>query len=110
MDVQVNVLAIFLAAASSMVVGSIWYSKSVFGTVWGKLAKVKMDGKPKPGEMAWLLGTTFVASLLMAYSLAHVTYLSNTFFQNSFMQDALATGFWLWLGFVVTRLYVHDAF
>jgi hypothetical protein len=110
MNVEINVLAVFLAAVSTMVVGSIWYSKGVFGTTWGKLAKVKMDTTPPASEMAWLMGTTFVASLVMAYVLAHVTYLSNSFFQNSFMQDALSTGFWLWLGLVVTRLYVHDAF
>ena len=31
MDVEVNYLAVLLAAASSMVVGSIWYAKPVFG-------------------------------------------------------------------------------
>lgn len=110
MDVQINVWAVVFAAISSMVVGSIWYSKGVFGTTWGKLAKVDMSKTPKTSEMVRLLGSTFVASLVMAYVLAHVTYLSNTFFQNDFLQDALTTGFWLWLGFVATRLFVHDAF
>lgn len=110
MEVQINYLAVFLAAVSTMVVGSIWYSKGVFGETWGKLAKVKMDQKPKPGEMTWLLGSTFIASLVMVYILAHVSYLSNQFFANSFLQDTMTTAFWLWLGFTATRLYVHDAF
>jgi hypothetical protein len=110
MDVQINVWAVILAALSSMVVGSIWYSKGVFGSTWGRLAKVDMSKTPKANEMAVLLGSTLLASAVMAYVLAHVTYLSNTFFQNDFLQDALTTGFWLWLGFVATRLYVHDAF
>jgi hypothetical protein len=110
MDVQVNLLAVFLAAAATMVVGAVWYSKGVFGTTWGKLAKVDMSGKPKPGEMAWLMGTTFVASLVTAYVLAHVTYLSANFFGYEYMKAALTTAFWMWLGFVATRLYVHDAF
>lgn len=110
MDVQVNLWAVLLAALSSMVVGSIWYSKGVFGTVWGKLAKVDMSGTPKSSEMAWLLGTTFVASLITAYVLAHVTYLANRFFGNSFVSDALQTAFWLWLGLTAARVYVHDAF
>lgn len=110
MDVQINVWAVVLAAISSMVVGSIWYSKSVFGTTWGKLAKVDMSQRPKTRDMFVLLASTFLASLVMAYVLAHVTYLSNTFFQNDYLQDALTTGFWLWLGFVATRLFVHDAF
>ncbi len=111
MDVQVNLLAVFLAAVSTMVVGSIWYSKGVFGTTWEKLAKASMTKKNfKPSDMAWLMGSTFVASLLTAYVLAHVTYLANQFFGDSFLENALTTGFWLWLGFVATRLYVHDAF
>ena len=110
MDVQVNVWAVILAAVSSMVVGSIWYSKSVFGTTWGKLAKVDMSKTPKASQMTTLLVSTFLASLLMAYVLAHVTYLSNSFFRNDFLEDALTTGFWIWLGFVATRLFVHDAF
>lgn len=110
MDVQINIWAVLLAALSSMIVGSIWYSKGVFGRTWGKLAKVDMSKVPNGNEMFILLGSTFLASALMAYVLAHVTYLSNSFFQNDFLQDALTTGFWLWLGFVATRLFVHDAF
>lgn len=110
MNVDVNYLAVFLAAVSSMVVGSIWYAKGVFGNRWAKLAKVKMDGPPKPKDMAWLLGSTFVASFVTAYVLAHVTFLANRFFGNSFLSDALQTGFWVWLGFTALRLYVHDAF
>lgn len=110
MDVSVNYLAVLLAALATMVVGSIWYAKGVFGRTWGRLAKVDMTGPVKRGELVWLLGTTFVASLVTAYVLAHVAFLSNQFFKNGFLQDALATGFWLWLGFVATRFYVHDAF
>ncbi len=110
MDVSVNYLAVFLAGASSMVVGSIWYANGVFGKTWSKLAKVDMNKKVKAGDMAWLMGTTFVASLVTAYILAHVAFLSNQFFKNEFLQDALMTGFWLWLGFTAARIYTHDLF
>jgi hypothetical protein len=110
MDVSVNYLAVLLAALSTMVVGSIWYTPKVFGKMWGDLAGVDMNRQPKGGEMVWLFGSTFVASLITAYVLAHVAFLSNQFFQNSFLQDSLTTAFWLWLGFIVTRVYVHDAF
>lgn len=111
MDVQVNVWAVLLAAVSSMVVGSIWYMPAVFGNTWQKLSKVKIDrNKMTPGNMAWMYGSVFVASLVTAYVLAHVTCLANKFFGNSFMSDALQTAFWLWLGFTATRIYVHDTF
>ena len=110
MDVSVNFLAVFLAGLSTMVVGSIWYSRAVFGTSWAKLAKVDLDKKSTTSEMVWLTGSTLVASLVTAYILAHVAFLTNTFFQNSFLQDTVSTAFWLWLGFTAARLYVHDAF
>jgi hypothetical protein len=110
MEVDINYLAVFLAGASTMVVGAIWYSKSVFGTVWSKLAKVDLSKPPKAGKMAWLMSTTFLASVLTAYILAHVTALSAAFFDKTFLEAALTTGFWLWLGLVATRVYVHDAF
>lgn len=110
MDVQVNYLAVFLAAVSSMVVGSVWYMPATFGNMWMKLTGVKMDRKMSSGQMAWMYGSVFVASLITAYILAHVTYLANQFFHGSFLMDALQTGFWLWLGFTAARLYVHDTF
>lgn len=108
MDVQVNAWGVILAALSSMVVGSIWYAKPVFGDVWMKLAKVK--GNKDQNNMGAALGITFLLALLTAYVLAHVSYLSNQFFGNSFMQDALTTAFWMWLGFTGARILTHDLF
>jgi hypothetical protein len=107
MDVQVNSLAVLLAALSSMAVGSIWYARPVFGNKWIKWAKVDM----KTGRgMVLPLVTAFIASLVTAYILAHVTYLSNQFFSHSYLQDALSTAFWLWLGLTAARFVTHDAF
>lgn len=108
MGVEVNYWAVLLATASSMVVGSVWYAKAVFGNAWIKLAKVNEKQMAKSGMKPILL--TVVVSFLTAYVLAHVTYLSNSFFHNSFMQDALTTAFWLWLGLVAARFITHDAF
>lgn len=106
MNVEVNFLAVVLAMLSSMVVGFIWYARPVFGNTWMKLAKVRGDGSSvfKP------IAITALASLVTAYVLAHVTYLSNQFFQNSFLNDALMTAFWMWLGFTAARFVTHDAF
>jgi hypothetical protein len=108
MDVQVNYWAVLAATASSMVVGSIWYAQSVFGKTWIKLAKIDM--KKDRGSVAKPIGVTLVVSFITAYVLAHVAYLSNQFFQDSFLQDALTTAFWVWLGFTAARFITHDAF
>lgn len=113
MEVSVNYLAVFLAAASSMAVGAIWYAKGVFGLTWARLAKVnvdKMDKRMKGREMTTILGLSFVTALVTAYILAHVAFLSNNFFQNAFIQDALSTAFWLWLGLTAARILTHDLF
>jgi hypothetical protein len=107
MDVQVNYLAVFLAMASSMVVGSVWYARPVFGNLWIKLAKVDMS---KTGSAVKPILATAVVSLITAYVLAHVAFLSNQYFGNSFLQDSLSTAFWLWLGFTAARFITHDAF
>jgi len=110
MSVDINFWGVLLAAISSMVVGSIWYAKGVFGKHWAAMAKVKMDRKPKPGEMFKMLSLTFVASLITAYVLAHVSWLAHQYFKDSFMHDTLSTAFWVWLGFTACRLLVHDLF
>lgn len=107
MDVEVNWLAVILAALSTMVVGSIWYTPVVFGKQWAKLARLDKNNMASPAKA---IGTTLVVSLITAYVLAHVTFLSNNFFGNSYMQDALTTAFWVWLGFTAARFITHDAF
>jgi Protein of unknown function (DUF1761) len=106
--VQVNLLAVFLAAASTMVVGSVWYTPAVFGKRWKKLVGMTDEKAAKGAGKA--IAITVVVSLISAYILAHVTYLSNAYFGNEFLQDALTTSFWAWLGFVAARIITHDAF
>lgn len=108
MEVAVNYWAVLAAMLSSMVVGSIWYARPVLGNLWMKLAKIDMS---KDTGSVWKpIAITAVVSLITAYVLAHVAYLSNQFFGNSFLQDALTTAFWMWLGFVAARFITHDVF
>lgn len=108
MSVEINYLAVFLAMVSSMVVGAIWYSKSVFGTEWAKL--VKLSDKDMVAGAPKAMGITVVVSLITAYVLAHITFLAHDFYGNSFLQDALTTAFWLWLGLTAARIITHDVF
>ncbi|SRR6266496_2184868 len=109
MNVEVNIWAVLLAAASSMVVGSIWYAKGIFGRAWIKLTKVNEKDMGGPAA-AKALTMTVVVSFLTAYVLAHMIFLSHQFFHNSFFQDAIDTAFWAWLGFTAARIITHDAF
>lgn len=108
--VEVNYLAVLLAALSTMVVGSVWYSPILFYKQWAKMAGVKVDKDFKGAKAAFTYITVFIAALVAAYVLAHVAFLSNKFFGGPFLASALTTAFWVWLGFVATRIYTHDAF
>lgn len=108
MEVEINWWAVILATLSTMVVGSIWYAKSVFGKQWMKLIGKSEKELAKNGM--WPILATVVVSFLTAYILAHVSFLSNKFFGHSFLQDTLTTAFWLWLGFIAARMITHDAF
>lgn len=111
--IEINGWGVLLAAVSSMVVGSLWYMPGAFGKQWMQLTGIKMDkmrGNNKPGQMAWMYGSVFVASLVMAYVLAAVTFLATHYTGDSYLQDGLMFALWLWLGFTAGRLYVHDTF
>ncbi len=108
MEVEVNWLAVVLATLSSMVVGAVWYTPQLFGKSWMKLTKVDPSKTPtNPGK---IYGLTLLASLLTAFVLAHMSYMASQFFDTSFLSTAVTTAFWLWLGFTVSRLLVHDLF
>jgi hypothetical protein len=85
-------------------------SKAVLGEIWSKLAKVDLGSNKVKAGAGRAIGITIVVSFLTAYVLAHVTYLSHQFFHNSFLQDALSTAFWMWLGFTAARIITHDVF
>lgn len=110
MGVEVNYLAVLLAAVSSMVVESIWYAPKVFGNVWIKLTgrTMKQVEQEDSGPAKYLY--VFIASLFTAYVLAHVTFLSNQFFDNDFLSASVSTAFWVWLGFTAARMFTHDIF
>ena len=108
MEVQINMWAVLLALVSSLVVGSVWYARGVFGDIWAKLAKVDMKKSENSAYKPIVI--TIVVSFITAYVLAHVTYLSNHFFHHSYLQDALTTAFWMWLGFTAARIITHDVF
>jgi hypothetical protein len=108
MEVDVNWLAVALAGLSSMVVGSIFYAKPVFGNMWIKLAK--MDEKAMQKGAGKAMGLALTMSLVMAFVIAHVAALSRPFYDVSALSAALTTAFWLWVGISLTTVVIHDAF
>ncbi|MFY9713378.1 MAG: DUF1761 domain-containing protein [Microbacterium sp.] len=105
---EINYWAVLLATASSMLVGSIWYARKVFGTRWSKLANVDMDKPAASATMA--IVTTLIVSFITAWVLAGATAIAWHFYEGSFFVSALFTAIALWAGFTAARFITHDAF
>lgn len=108
MEVDVNWLAVVLAGLSSLVVGSIFYAKPVFGNLWIKLAK--MDEKKMANNWMRPMVIATLVSFLMAFVIAHVAAISRPFYEVSELSAALTTAFWLWIGISLVTVVVHDVF
>ncbi len=100
--VPVNYFAVLLAAVASMAIGFAWYSPMILGKQWIKekgMTKEAMEKAKK--EMGKWYGLSFVVSLITAFVLAHVMFLSTNYFHYQPIQIGLITAFWMWLGFVM---------
>jgi len=69
---DINFLALLLAAASTLVVGFIWYNPKVFGTIWMKESGMTED-KMKGANMAMIFGLSFVYAFLISFLLQMLT-------------------------------------
>jgi hypothetical protein len=95
-NVYINYLAVALAAVSSMIIGSIWYSPFLFAKPWMSLTGINMEGAKAKRNTSYVL--MFVSALVLAYVLAHFV----AYFNVATIGQALQLGFWAWLGFCVT--------
>lgn len=98
--VDVNLVAVLVAAVASMIIGMLWYSPLLFGNIWMKLSgmsKSDMAKKKKKG-MGGTMAVAFIAQLVTGYVLAIFV----AFTGSTTASTGAITGFWLWLGFVGT--------
>jgi hypothetical protein len=105
---DINIWAVLVATLSTLVVGSIWYAKPVFGTYWMRVARVDEEAAAQRG--VWPILVTVVVSFITAWVLAGAISIAHEFYDGTFLVDALVTGTLLWAGFTAARLVTHDAF
>ena len=67
-----NWLAMGLAAASSLLIGFIWYHPKVFGTAWMKSIGVTREESEKNFNMLAMFGGTFLLALLATMPLQYM--------------------------------------
>lgn len=92
--IQVNLAGVAVAAASAMVLGSLWYGP-LLGKEWMKLVGISKDDVKK-SEMPKLYGIMFVGAILEAYVLSMFIHYAGAVG----LVNGAKTGLWAWLGFV----------
>jgi len=100
---EVNLLAVLVAAIVSMMIGSMWYSPLLFGKIWMKLSGVSFPKSKKKQQQMMLTayGLGLLSSLVTAYFLAHFISVMDADSAGAGAQIA----FWAWLGFVLTTQF-----
>ena len=111
MNVNVDYMAVIVAAVVSMAVGFLWYSPLILGKPWMKLKGYTPDSlKKAQQEMGRLYGLSFVVALITAFVLSHVITISQDFYGLSKIQTGLTTAFWMWVGFIMPVQLVDEIF
>lgn len=68
---EINLIAIVVAALVPMALGFIWYHEKVFGKTWMNAAGMTEE-KMKNGNMALIFGLSFVFSIMLAMEMNSV--------------------------------------
>ena len=100
---EINLLAVGAAAASSFVLGGLWYSKTLFGVAWNREAGLggKIAGERHPAKV---FGIAIAAALVAAFLFAW--YLG----PNPELKRAIHMGVLVGAGFVATSFAVNYTF
>ncbi len=99
-----NWQGIILATIVAMAIGTLWYSRIMFGTQWQKLAKLK-DSDMKKGMAKGML-VMLVLAFVSAFVLQRFLVISNP--QD--ILSAIKVAIWLWFGFVFTYTLSNAVF
>lgn len=107
---EINIWAVLLATVSSMVVGSVWYSRRVFGTYWMKAVGHDEESMRTGSAAPLVLTVIVIVSFITAWVLAGAAAIAQNFYGGSFLANTLLTSVILWAGFTAARMATHDAF
>ncbi|WP_289665253.1 DUF1761 domain-containing protein [Flavobacterium panacagri] len=69
---KINFIALLISAIVTLVVGFIWYSPKVFGTIWMKENNLTQEELRK-GSMLKIFGLTYIFSLMITMTLMSLT-------------------------------------
>ncbi len=97
-DVQVNYIAVIVAAIVYFILTAIWYSSQVFGK---ELVRHEIVNTNRMPSKALAYVGEFIAALIIAYVLTVIIEFAGV----GTPLEGLNIGFWMWLGFVLTTQF-----
>jgi hypothetical protein len=107
---HLNLLAVLVAAISTMLVGFLWYSPALFAKPWMKEMGANPNDKAKADEMKKSAGPAYAGSLVASLLSAFVLALFLHWTRSEGAQIGAMTGFHVWLGFVATVQFTGALF
>jgi hypothetical protein len=107
MEASVNWIAVLVAAISSFVLGSFWYSPLLFSKRWQQEVSLS-DDKIKQANMAKIFGTAFVFQLIIAVNLAFFLASPEIGLQQGLVYGLL-TGVWIFCGLGTAYLFAQKS-
>ena len=97
-----NLLAVLVAAISTMVVGFLWYSPILFAKPWMREMDYDPADKARVQEMQKSAGPAYMGSFVASLVSAFVLALFFHWLRVQSLHLGLMTSFHVWLGFVAT--------
>jgi hypothetical protein len=97
-----NLLAVLVAAISTMVVGFLWYSPMLFAKPWMREMGYDPENKAKTKEMQKSAAPAYLGSFITSLVSAFILALFFHWLHVQSLNLGLLVAFHVWLGFVAT--------
>jgi len=107
---SINLLAVLVAAISTMVAGFLWYSPLLFAKPWMKEMGYDPNDKARMEEMKKSAGPAYGGSFLASVASAFILALFLHEMRVQSLPISLLVGFHVWLGFVATVQFTSALF
>ena len=106
---NIKLVAVLVCAVSSFIIGGLWYSPILFERTWAReLGKRPEDLKNSSPAIPMI--TTFLASIVIAFVMAHIIVFADTARVVHSLRTNVETAILLWGGFVAAVTIVNKSF
>lgn len=111
---DINYWAILVSAIAFFMLGSLWYTKVLFGNAWvesmGKTME-ELEKEKADTNMTKSFVIMFISALLMAFVMAHfLNFMTAALPESNKLHVGLWTAFWAWVGFIASYVLTAVAF